>query len=107
MATRKILAVIIALALVLGMLVCLSGCSDTKSDTKEFELTESEVGGLVKISRRNCFIENFDYNYYQTILYDPDTLVMYSMITVGKTSNIAITALYNADGTLKLYSPDK
>ncbi|MBR6504282.1 MAG: hypothetical protein IKT41_00935 [Clostridia bacterium] len=99
MATRKILAVIIALAMVLGMLVCLSGCSDKK----EFELTESEVGGLVAISRLNGFIE--EYNYNQTILYDPDTLVMYSMISFG--SGISITVLYNADGTPKLYNPEK
>ena len=100
MATRKILAIIIALALVLGMLVCLSGCSDTK----EFELTESEVGGLVAISRKDSFIK--DYNYNQTILYDPDTLVMYSMISGGQGA-LTITVLYNADGTLKLYNPDK
>ena len=99
-ATRKILAIIIALTLVLGMMVCLSGCSDTK----EFELAESEVGGLVAISRKDGFIKNYTYN--QTILYDPDTLVMYSMISGGK-GNLTITVLYNADGTPKLYNPEK
>ena len=99
MATRKILAIIIALALVLGVIVCLSGCS---SDTKEFELTESKYGGLVAISRQ----ENLnDYSYDQTILYDPDTHVMYAMMSHGE--GVAITVLYNADGTPKLYNPEK
>jgi len=99
MGTRKILAIIIALTLVLGMLVCLSGCSNTK----EFEHTESGIGGLVAISRKNGFIEGYDYN--QTILYDPDTLVMYSMISNGR--GATITVLYNAEGTPKLYNPEK
>ena len=99
MATRKILAIIIALALVLGGTVCLSGCSKTE----EFENTESEVGGLVAISRQNRFIEGYAFN--QTILYDPDTLVMYSLISFGE--GASITALYNADGTLKVYNPNK
>lgn len=98
MATRKILAVIIALALVLGSIICLAGCSDTK----EFELTESETGGLMPISRQYGFIE--DYNYTQYILYDPDTLVMYSLI--ANSHGMSITALYEADGTPKLYNPE-
>ena len=99
MATRKILAVIIALTLVLGSVICLSGCSE---DTKEFTLTESETGGLMPISRQYGFIE--DYNYIQYILYDPDTLVMYSLIS--NPDGITVTALYNADGTPKLYNPE-
>ena len=99
MATRKILAIIIALALVLGMLVCLMGCSNTK----EFELTESEVGGLVAISRQADFIDGYSLDQY--ILYDPDTLVMYIMI--DSTTGTTISILYNADGTPKLYNPEK
>lgn len=101
MTTRKILAAIVALAIALGGIVCLSGCS---TKPKEFELTESETGGLVAISRQMYFIE--DYNYTQTILYDPDTFVMYSMIT-GGSGAMSITVLYNADGTPKLYDSVK
>ena len=101
MSTRKILAAIVALAMVLGMFVCLSGCS---SKPKEFEPTDSKIGGLVAISRQNHFID--DYTYNQTILYDPDTLVMYSMISGGNGA-MSITVLYNADGTPKLYDSVK
>lgn len=99
MATRKILAIIIALALVLGMMVCLSGCSKTE----EFELTDDENGGLVAISKQNNFIEGYAFDQY--ILYDPDTLVMYVMIHGNKGSSMSI--LYNADGTPKMYNPEK
>ena len=99
MATRKILAIIIALALLLGILVCLSGCSDTE----EFELTDNEMGGLVAISRQENFIDGYVFDQY--ILYDPDTLVMYVMIYGAKGSSMSI--LYNADGTPKLYNPEK
>ena len=98
MAARKILAIIIALTMVLGTTLCLSGCSDTE----KFELTESEIGGLVAISRQQEFING--YNYDQFLLYDPDTLVMYVMIY--NPSGLSISVLYNADGTLKLYNPE-
>ena len=99
MATRKILAIIIALAMILGMVVCISGCSDTK----EFELTDNEMEGLVAISRQSNFIDGYEFDQY--ILYDPDTLVMYVMISGGNGTSMYM--LYNADGTPKLYNPEK
>ena len=45
MATRRILAIIIALAMVLGMVFCFSGCFGS---VKEFEPVESEIDGLVE-----------------------------------------------------------
>ena len=100
MAARKILAIIIALAMILGMVVCLSGCS---GKTKEFELTESEIGGLVEISAEENFCDGYLFEQY--ILYDPDTLVMYIMIDSSTGTTISI--VYNADGTPKLYNPEK
>ena len=38
------------------------------------------------------------------ILYDSDTMVMYSIISCG--DGIGMTRLDNPDGTPKLYSPD-
>ena len=100
MKTRKLFAILLTIALILGSLFCLTGCSE---ETKEFELAESKVGGLVAISRQQDFIEGYVYDQY--ILYDPDTHVMYSMISSGK--GMSITLLYNADGTLKVYNPEK
>ena len=99
MKTRKTLAILLSVALILGSLFCLTGCSKTK----EFELVESKVDGLVAISRQNEIIEGYGYD--QVILYDPDTRVMYSMICLG--DDITITVLYNADGSLKVYNPEK
>ena len=101
MTTRKILAAIVALAIALGGIVCLSGCS---TKPKEFETTVSQTGGLVAISRQSGFIDGYE-QYTQFILYDPDTLVMYSMILNG--GDQTITVLYNADGTPKLYDSVK
>lgn len=43
--------------------------------------------------------------YDQTILYDQEILVMYSMVSNGE--GVAITMLHNADGTPRLYSPNE
>lgn len=42
---------------------------------------------------------------YTQILYDPDTLVMYAI--VRENDALAMSALYNSDGTLRLYNPEK
>ena len=98
MTTRKILAIIIALVLVLGMTVCLSGCSKRK----ESENIDSKTGGLVAIYKQDGFVK--DLNMIQVILYDPDTSVMYCVIRTS--TGTFMTMLYNADGTPKLYNPE-
>lgn len=42
---------------------------------------------------------------YTQILYDPDTLVMYAI--VRENDELAMSVLYNSDGTLRLYNPEK
>ena len=101
MTTRRVLAIIIALALILGVAVCLTGCTSTEPN--EFELVESEIGGLVVIALHENFLEGYTFNQY--VLYDPETLVMYVMITKPKA--MTMSALYNVDGTPKLYNPDR
>ena len=54
--------------------------------------------GLIALSE-NKLIDGYSLNQY--VLYDPDTLVMYSLITKNK--GLAMTVLYNADETPKLY----
>lgn len=101
MTMRKIFAMIITLAMVLGGSVCLSGCSS--NEVVEFELAEeSEFGGLRAISRQENFIEGYVLDQY--VLYDPDTLVMY--VIISKNRALTMSVLYNADGTPKLYNPE-
>ena len=91
-----VVAIVIIFMLVFGFLM-FGSC---RKETKEFETTVSQTGGLVAISRQSGFIDGYE-QYTQFILYDPDTLVMYSMILNG--GDQTITVLYNADGTPKLY----
>ena len=102
MAIRRILAIIIALSLVLGMLVCLSGCSSSERE-EYYELTEREYGCLIPISIQKQDAEG--YYYTQFIFYDPDTLVMY--VYIYDSEGTSMSVLYNADGTPKLYNPEK
>lgn len=99
MSTRKILAIIIALTLILSCGFVLSACSSVE----EFEEKESPVGGLVCISMHNDFIDGYVFEQY--ILYDPETFVMYTFISGN--DEAAMSVLYNADGTPKLYTPTK
>lgn len=71
------------------------------SKVKEFDETDSPVAGLICIAKHENIIKNYLFDQY--ILYDPDTLVMYSMIASGQ--GLTITVLYNSDGTHKLYNP--
>ena len=82
-------------------MISLSACgSNTSNETKTYN-----NNGLVIVSNqdisRTCGS--------LTIMYDPDTLVMYS-VTIGgngaATTTSPLFPLYNADGTLKTYTPN-
>lgn len=92
MTKRRMLAMIIALV----MCVSLSACSIEKSDSD----VQSEFGTFIVVEEELTK----DSEVYQYIMYDPDTMVMYSYLE-GHFGG-GTTVLYNADGTLKLYSPN-
>ena len=92
MTKRRMLAMIIALV----MCVSLSACSSEKSDSD----VQSESGTFIVVEEG--MTKGSDV--YQYIMYDPDTKVMYSYLKKGNSGGT--TVLYNADGTLKLYSPN-
>ena len=103
MATRRILAIIIALVLLLGGIVCLAGCSSSSEEEEKEEIEYPERETLL-------VVKSHDFDYvdgsliHQYIYYDPDTLVMYVMISHN--NGISMSVLYNADGTPKLYNPE-
>lgn len=92
MTKRRMLAMIIALV----MCVSLSACSSEKSDSD----AQSEFGKFIEVEEGLAK----DSDVYQYIMYDPDTMVMYSYLEGDYGGGT--TVLYNADGTLKLYSPN-
>lgn len=103
MAARKMLSIIIALVIVVGVIFVLS-FGILLTETEKDKVDESEVvEGLILISHNENAIEG--HNIQQFILYDPDTLVMYVMLT--KIDGTTMSVLYNADGTPKLYNPEK
>jgi len=96
MKTRKIIATLMVVTLLVGISLTFSACSKVE----KFDKTDTLVDGLVCISRQSNFIDGYTFDQY--ILYDPDTLVMYAMVSGG--NGTTMTVLYNQDGTLKLYN---
>ena len=85
---------ILCLGIVLILLICLTSCNSDDSNIVNIDaVLKSPDSSLVNF-------EIIDNNFYETILVDKNTGVMYCWITC---SAGGITPIYNADGTLKLY----
>lgn len=87
---KKILGIILILTMILGLTAC-DGIDSNVIDINNVLATPNSE--LVNF-------EIVDYNWYEAILVDKNTGVMYIWFT---TDCGGITPLYNADGTLKLY----
>lgn len=81
---------IVCLVLVIVMLVSLTSCTNVVNTEA---IIESPNTNLINF-------EIIDSNFYETILVDKNTKVMYCWIM---SSCGGITPIYNADGSLKLY----
>lgn len=105
MTKRRNLAIIIALA----MSVLLSACDGTTNSNSDQETkAEIEFEPFVMLDGEYNIEKNgFDKGYYQYILYDPETKVMYTLIWCHARGETGITVIYNADGTPKLYDPEE
>ena len=107
----KILAIIIACLMVISFAACSSEMgtetsSQTSSQTSSTEKVKKEVvPGLVFIEAKSIKDSSGFTVLYQYILYDPDNMVMYSFIENDDEAGFSM--MYNADGTPKLYNPDK
>lgn len=93
MTKRKMLAMIIALV----MCVSLSACYGREQSSKSSK--SSKFGTFIVVEQGGI-----GDGIYQYIMYDRDTMVMYSYLRSGKSGGP--TVMYNADGTLKIYSPN-
>ncbi len=88
----KITGLIITLVMCVSLLTawCKKSDLDVQSKFGTFILVEEE--GI-----RGSYVNQY-------IMYDPDTMVMYSYLEHEHAAGL--TVMYNADGTLKLYSPE-
>ena len=91
MTKRKVLAMIIALTLCFS----LCACGPTSTDS-----TDVSFGNFVVLEKGSIAKSDV----YQYIMYDPDTMVMYTFLDGYRCGGP--TVLYNADGTLKIYTPE-
>ena len=85
---KKLVIVITSIFIVLG----LTGCTYTIDPEKTFSTPNSKIVDF----------EIIDNNYYNYILRDKNTNVLY----FGSSGVSGITPIYNADGSLKLYEED-
>ena len=81
---------ILIISFILSMIFCLSGCSNVINIDEVLESPNTKI----------IDFEVVDKNFYNAILVDKNTKVMYywNMSSVG-----GFTPIYNADGTLRLY----
>lgn len=87
---KKIFTIVLILVMALGLTAC---------DGKDSNVINID-SVLVTPNSDLVDFEIVDYNWYEAILVDRNTGVMYVWFT---TNCGGITPLYNADGTLKLY----
>ena len=81
---------ILIISFMISMIFCLSGCSNVINIDEVLESPNTKI----------IDFEVVDKNFYNAILVDKNTKVMYywNMSDTG-----GFTPIYNADGTLKLY----
>lgn len=104
---RHLVTFVTLFSLALVMATLILGCSAKNYENDEDSSPEEEVVcedyGLIFVSYyHDTYIRSY-------IMYDPETLVMYALVRDGSNSASAggLTVLYNADGTPRLYNPNK
>ena len=100
---KKIFLRMATVVILLVVVFSLSACSADAANNE----TINTDNRLIVVSTQDISSGKAANSKYVTIVYDPNTLVMYS-VTFGESSNSrpsALLPLYNADGTLQLYTP--
>ncbi len=96
---KKITLLVLLVTTIPLSVACSSSNDNVKAETSN---------GFVIVSTQNVDNGMSSGGKYLTIMYDPNTLVMYT-ITFGPNGDSYIsplTPLYNADGTLRTYTPN-
>ncbi len=88
--------------MVLFIFIFMTGCSVSEQDNEAKDIVEAEeeeFETFVVLSKKS--IPHSDITQY--ILYDPDTMVMWTFMDGYRCGGPAV--IYNADGTPKIYEP--
>ena len=101
MKKRNALIIIIAMLFVTCFMAGCSASTQTDRESKDIikEEEKEEFGTFVVLFKKN--IQDSDITQY--ILYDPDTMVMWTFMDGYRCGGPSV--IYNADGTPKLYQP--
>lgn len=97
MKTKRILTIIIVFAMCFALVSCASATATTSTKPEEQQLPVPESFILINSNSIAGGIRQY-------IMYDPETLVMYSLFYISD-NGCSVTVMYNVDGTLKLYTP--
>ncbi len=100
MKTKRILTIIIVFAMCFALVSCASTTATTSDKTDKTEEPQLPVPESFILINSNTVTNGIR----QYIMYDPETLVMYSLFYVPD-NGCSVTVMYNVDGTLKLYAP--
>lgn len=127
MTERTRLAIIIALLICVILIACGAKQTATQDDAEQpttetvvstkqpqteiiaAEQSENEIqsqipGTFIILNRE--YIGTGYSRIYQWIMYDPDNMVMYTLIDSSTAGGVAMSMMYNADGTPKIYTPE-
>lgn len=92
MTKRKLLATIFALT----MSVSLSACSSKQSKSVSVEDIQFETIAKEKLGQKTFYV-----------LYDADNMEMYTFVKYNGDVDGQLSAIYNADGTPMIFSPEE
>lgn len=103
--------IILITSILLGFALTSCGISQNAEQEKNEEnsSTSKEVKGVSGLSLIGYFRDEKDYSILSEIMYDPETMVMYVLVRDGNNGATAsgFSMMYNADGTPRLYTPEK
>lgn len=98
MKKRRNFVIIIAILLMASIFMSACG-TGTDRESKDIEEEEKDFGTFIVLSKTT--IEDSDITQY--ILYDPESMIMWTFMDGYKCGGPAI--LYNADGSMRIYEP--
>lgn len=100
MKKRNKVAIIIAVLLM--AIFCMSACGESSEDRESKDIVEEDNKPATFICISDEYVDG-TYGLEQYILYDPETMIMWTFFECGDAGGLSMITL--PDGTPKLYEP--